>query len=134
LLVAGAANVVGSNTTLNSVSFAPGGTLTLDSSETLIVAGRNILTQRGATASLVGGRLDFASLFGQAAGTFVGDGDLTVGSRLMDSIVKAGTGTLTLLGDFTENRYTLTVMEGRVRLGSAEAGGPRSRNRQCRGH
>src|SRR4030095_5510162 len=51
--------------------------------------------------------------------TIVGDGDLTIASRLPDSrFIKFGTGTLTFTGEIPKNGSTFIVGEGRLRPGA----------------
>ena len=109
---------LGTASTLNSLTFASGGSLSLAPDQSLTLTAEMIFTPRGVSgASLTGGTL----LFPSATGVFAGDGDLLVGSRLGDTgarFIKAGAGTLIFIGDAPSSTSSFTVAGGRLRPGA----------------
>ncbi len=109
---------LGTASTLNSLTFASGSSLSLAPDQSLTLTAEMIFTPRGVSgASITGGTL----LFPGGTGVFAGDGDLLVGSRLGNTgarFIKAGTGTLTFTGDAPNNTSSFTVAGGRLRPGA----------------
>lgn len=116
-LATGSTTAQGTNS-LNSLTLAPGATLSLGAGASLNLTAAGVLAQRGAPSVIEGGRL----VFDTARVSFSGDGDLSVNSSLSGSggFTKSGLGTLTLNGNSSYNG-TFAIAEGRLQFSPPEA-------------
>lgn len=115
-LAGAGATAAGANNTLNSLTLASDGGVTLSGGQTLGVTAGAVLVRSGAgTAAIDGGTL----AFGAATGVFATFGDLAVSSEIRGSggIRKIGSAILTLLGPAAYSGPT-TVNDGVLRVGS----------------
>jgi len=93
LLINGSMNAIGAANAVNSVTASDGGTLALAAGQRLTIGNGSILAPTGTAASITGGELAIAV----QRLDLLGNGDLTIGSRLPGLVSKNGSGTTTLL-------------------------------------